>query len=97
MRLTMRERRSVAKVMAARYRKATKKENGEMLDELIALTGYNRRYAIGLLCGQGKAIMVGRRVRLVGELGRSLLHASPASGWKIPWRQGCTKHARRCT
>jgi hypothetical protein len=67
----MSERRSVAKVMAARYRKATKKDKGGMLDELIALTGYNRRYAIGLLCGQGKTIKVGRRLRLVGDLGRS--------------------------
>ena len=44
----MSERRSVAKVMAARYRNARKKDKGGMLDELIALTGYNRRYAIGL-------------------------------------------------
>ena len=71
MRLTMSERRSVAKVMAARYRKARKKDKGGMLDELLALTGYNRRYAMGLLCGQGKAIKVGRRLRLVGDLGRS--------------------------
>lgn len=49
----MSERRSVAKVMAARYRKATKKQKSGMLDELIALTDYNRRYAIRLLRGQG--------------------------------------------
>ena len=68
MRLTMSERRSVVKVMAARYRKATKKEKGGMLDELIALTDYNRRYAIGLLRGHGRLIRVGRRVRLMGDL-----------------------------
>jgi hypothetical protein len=67
----MSERRSVAKVMAARYRKATKKGKGGMLDELIALTDYNRRYAIGLLRGQGKAIKVGRQLTLVGDLARS--------------------------
>jgi hypothetical protein len=67
----MSERRLVAKVMAARYRRATKKEKGGMLDELIALTDYNRRYAIGVLRGQGNAIKVGRRLRLVGDLGRS--------------------------
>ena len=71
----MSERRSVAKVMAARYRKATKKEKGGMLDELIALTDYNRRYAIGLLRGHGKLIKVGRRLRLVGDL-RSLTKRS---------------------
>jgi len=64
----MSERRSVVKVMAARYRKATKKEKGGMLDELIALTDYNRRYAIGLLRGHGRLIRVGRRVRLMGDL-----------------------------
>jgi hypothetical protein len=73
----MSERRSVAKVMAVRYRKATKKEKGGMLDELLALTGYNRRYAIGLLCGQGKAIKVGRRLRLVGDLGCSTKRRRP--------------------
>src|SRR3990167_2365763 len=77
MRLTMSERRSVAKVMAARYRRARKKEKGGMLDELIALTDYNRRYAIGLLGGQGKAIRVGRRLRLVGDLGRSTKRSRP--------------------
>jgi hypothetical protein len=69
--LTMSERRSVVKVIAARYRKATKKEKGGMLDELIALTDYNRRYAIGLLRGHGKLIKVGSRLRLMGDLGRS--------------------------
>jgi hypothetical protein len=47
-RLTTRERSSVAQVMAAHYRKASQKEKGGMLDELIALTGYNRWYAVGL-------------------------------------------------
>src|SRR3970282_2909807 len=63
--------------MAARYRRATKKEKGGMLDELIALTDYNRRYAIGLLGGQGKPIQVGRRLRLVGDLGRSTQRRRP--------------------
>jgi hypothetical protein len=73
----MSERRSVAKVMAARYRKATKKEKGGMLDELIALTDYNRRYAIGLLSGHGRLIRVGRQVRLVGDLRCSVQRSRP--------------------
>jgi len=68
----MNERRAVARVMAERYRKATKKAKGRMLDELVALTGYNRRYAIALVRGHGQVIQVGRRVRLVGDLRRSL-------------------------
>ena len=69
--LTMGERKSVVQVMAKGYRKVSKKEKGRILDELIALTGYNRWYAVGLLRGHGKAIKVARRVRLVGDLGRS--------------------------
>ena len=42
MRLSMSEKKSVVKVMAARYRRASKKQKGRMLDELVALTGYNR-------------------------------------------------------
>ena len=38
------------------------------LDELIELTGYNRRYAMGLLGGHGELIKVGRRLRLAEEL-----------------------------
>lgn len=66
----MSERRAVIKVQAVRYRTARKKEKGRILDELVALTGYHRWYAVGLLRGHGRTIRVGRRVRLVGELGR---------------------------
>ena len=52
MRLTMSERRAVTAVMVARYRRASKKQKGRLLDELIALTGYNRWYAVGLLRGR---------------------------------------------
>src|SRR2546425_8011674 len=49
--LTMNERKAVTAVMVARYRRASKKQKGRLLDELIALTGYNRWYAVGLLRG----------------------------------------------
>jgi len=78
MELTMNERRSIAKVLAGRYRKAGKKEKSQMLDEFVALTGYNRWYAISLLRGHGKTIRVGR-TRLVGDLGRSAKRAA----WRI--------------
>ena len=64
----MSERRAVLRVQAARYRRAGKKDKGRMLDELVALTGYNRWYAVGLLRGHGKWIARGRRVQLVGDL-----------------------------
>src|SRR5450759_18732 len=76
-RLMMSERRLLVKVEAERYRKARKKEKGRILDDLIALSGYNRWYAVGLLRGHGKAIKVGRRLRLVGDLGRSTQRRRP--------------------
>jgi hypothetical protein len=63
--------------LAKRYRRARKKEKGRILDELVALSGYNRWYAVGLLRGQGTVIKVGRRLRLVGELRRSTKRRRP--------------------
>lgn len=45
-----------------------RKRKGRILDEVVALTGYNRWYVVGLLRWDGKVIRVGRRVRLVGDL-----------------------------
>jgi len=41
----MAERQAITKEMARRYARAEKKQRGAMLDELCALTGYNRSYA----------------------------------------------------
>src|SRR3989338_8000070 len=68
MRLTMSDRKAVIKAWSSQYRKARKKEKGRILDELVALTGYNRWYVVGLLRWDGKVIRAGRRVRLVGDL-----------------------------
>jgi len=83
----MSERRLLVKVEAERYRRARKKEKGRILDDLIALSGYNRWYAVGLLRGQGKAIQVGRRLRLVGDLGRSTKRCRPRiyDGGVLEW------------
>ena len=51
--LTMSERKAVTAVMVARYLRASKKQKGRLLDELVALTGYHRWYAVGLLRGGG--------------------------------------------
>lgn len=42
-------RKRITQEVAKRYRKASKKEKGRMLDEFCALTGYNRSYAATLL------------------------------------------------
>ena len=49
MALSMHERQAITREMAHRYRRAGKRERGLMLDELCALSGYNRSYAARLL------------------------------------------------
>ena len=64
----MSDRKAVIKAWSSQYRKVGKKGKGRILDELVALTGYNRSYAVNLLRWDGKVIRAGRRVRLVGDL-----------------------------
>ena len=64
--LTMKERKAVTAVMVARYCRVSKKQKGRLLDELVALTGYNRWYAVGLLRGHGPP-PGGRRGRSTGR------------------------------
>ena len=49
MALSMAERQAITREMARRYAKVAKKQRGLMLDELCALSGYNRSYAARLL------------------------------------------------
>ncbi|MHB8624354.1 MAG: hypothetical protein ACYC9J_14835 [Sulfuricaulis sp.] len=42
----MSERRAVIRVEAKRYRQASKKGKGQILDEIVALTGYHRWYVV---------------------------------------------------
>jgi hypothetical protein len=49
MRLTLQQRQAVTKAIAERYRKASRREKGTILDEFCALTGYNRSYAARVL------------------------------------------------
>ena len=42
--LSMKVRISITAKMAKRYRKATKKEKGVILDSLVEVTGFNRSY-----------------------------------------------------
>jgi hypothetical protein len=71
--LSMAERRAVTREMARRYARAGKKERGLMLDELCALSGYERSYAARLLRARalgppGKAARRGRRPSYGPEL-----------------------------
>ena len=49
MALTMQEKKAITKELAKRYNRAKKKEKGKILDEVVALTGYNRCYATFVL------------------------------------------------
>lgn len=52
--LTMQEHKAITRVLVERYRKASKKEKGRILDELIEVTGYDRCYGAHLLRSLGQ-------------------------------------------
>jgi transposase InsO family protein len=60
--LTMSQRQAVTKQMALKYKRATKKQKGEILDTLTELTGYNRSYAARVLRQRARYVVVGRGV-----------------------------------
>lgn len=47
--MTKQGKRELLKAIRPRYRKANKREKSRILDEFVAATGYNRKYAIQLL------------------------------------------------
>jgi len=61
-------RQAVIRVEAKRYRQATKKQKGRILDELVAVTGYHRFYAATLLKLQGRRVRIGAHRHVVGDL-----------------------------
>lgn len=67
MRLTMGDRKVLVKAFAARYRAARKKERGTILDEFVAVSGYNRVYAGWLLRWHGKKVRLGHRLVVRGD------------------------------
>jgi hypothetical protein len=73
MRLTLKEKRSVTGVLAARYQKASKKEKHSMLDEFTQLTGYNRCYASHLLASHGKLLLL-NNTRFVAKISKRTPH-----------------------
>ena len=47
--MTKQGKQELLKAVRPRYRKASKNEKSQILDEFVASTGYNRKYAIHLL------------------------------------------------
>jgi hypothetical protein len=65
--LTMRERKAVTGEVCRRYRKATKKDKGRILDEFVRTTGFNRGYARWLLRQHGRRVQVRPGVLVQGD------------------------------
>ena len=72
MRYLLQTRREIVYEASKGYKKLSKKEKTERLDNLIAITGYNRDYASRLLSQSGRCVYVkdvsGRSYRLVGDV-----------------------------
>lgn len=66
--LDLKNRQAVAREIAKRYQKATKKQRGQLLDELLALTPLNRVYAAWLLRTHGRRIKLASGIELVADL-----------------------------
>jgi hypothetical protein len=78
-RLTMKERQSVTAVVAGRYRKARKRNKGQILDEFTQLTGYNRSYATCVLRNVGKRIRLTNKLVIVGSGRKKIRRNKPRS------------------
>ena len=68
----MKERKRIAEATAGRYRKASKRERGVMLNEFVELTGFARSYAALVLRNQGRVVQVNHKLRVRGDLGKKL-------------------------
>jgi hypothetical protein len=70
MRLTVKERQKAARITAARYQKASKKQKGIILNEFIALSDYDRCYASYLLKNHGKKVWLNNKVIVIGDIAK---------------------------
>lgn len=70
MRATMSERRTVTKLFAERYQRASKKEKGQLLKEYLQMTGYDRCYGAWLLRSHGKRVALDAQRVAEGDVGQ---------------------------
>ena len=71
MRLTVKERKKAAAIVAPRYQRARKKGKGVILDEFTKLTGFGRRYASYVLRSHGKRVWINGRTAIQGDVKKS--------------------------
>ncbi|MFN0110393.1 MAG: transposase family protein [Blastocatellia bacterium] len=67
----MSERKTVTKLYAGRYQRATKREKAVILTEFLSLTKYNRCYGAWLLRHQGKRVTVSPQKIVEGDVSKS--------------------------
>jgi hypothetical protein len=63
----MKERKTITKALAEQYRRAKKKQKGQILEQLVEATGYNRHYAAWVLRWHGKRVEFKPKVVLEGS------------------------------
>ena len=74
----MAQRKAVTRELAQRYRRATRREKGEILDQWVQLTGHTRNHASWLLCCWGRTVYSyqgGRAVKIVVGTRRPRRHS----------------------
>ncbi len=70
----MKAKRSIVKLNARRYKKASRKEKKVMLDELEKVTHLHRKYLTNLLNKTGKIYYTSQGVKLVGDPAVTYVH-----------------------
>lgn len=68
MRLTMKERKTITKALSEQYRRASKKDKGNLLNQFVEATGYDRCYARRLLRNHGRKVWACPGVALEGDV-----------------------------
>ncbi|HAV42204.1 MAG TPA: transposase, partial [Acidobacteria bacterium] len=70
--LEMKVKRAVLKEIACKYQRSSKKGKGQVLEEFLGLTGYNRCYGSWLLRNCGRKVVMrglnGEEVIIIGEI-----------------------------
>ncbi len=70
--LEMKVKRTVLKEIACKYQRSSKKGKGQVLEEFLGLTGYNRCYGSWLLRNCGRKVVIrglnGEEVIVIGEI-----------------------------
>jgi hypothetical protein len=81
-RISMGARREITAAVVDRYRSAGRADKGRILDELCAVTGWHRKYAVRALASHVAISPEARRQRRPnsGDSGKSIIVSCPKQG-----------------